>query len=82
MMNRHSIDTLIDRLDADVRQGDESSICAAVKRTLIDEIGEGRLELPAELTHPAPDDYARRLLHKCDEYAVVIASVARRRARR
>lgn len=52
------------RLDRSVEAGDPEAITAAVKRDLEDLLGRGALKLPAHLTVPLPDHYARRLLHR------------------
>ncbi len=67
-----SVDRLIARLDADTAVEDSNACCEAVKQTLIEEIGGHALELPAEFTRPSAKDYARRLLHKTDRYAIVV----------
>ncbi len=65
---------LIQRLDQDTALSDVEAICAAVKATLVQEIVDTNLELPAEFLAPVPGDYARRLLHRHpdDRYAVVV----------
>jgi predicted metal-dependent enzyme (double-stranded beta helix superfamily) len=63
---------LITRLDADTAAKDSDTICQAVKQTLIEEIGGGTFELPTEFVRPCDGSYARRLLHKTDQYVVVI----------
>ncbi len=67
-----SIERLIARLDSDTAAAQCKERCEAVKQTLIEEIGGRALELPAELTRPCADAYARRLLHKTDRYIVVV----------
>lgn len=67
-----SVQRLIARLDADTAGAKSDANCEAVKRTLIEEIGGGAFELPAEFTCPSKSDYARRLLHKSDRYVVVV----------
>ena len=65
---------LIQRLDADTVLPTVKAICEAVKNTLVCEIVDGNLELPAELVRPVSEDYGRRLLHRHpdDRYAVVV----------
>ncbi|MCA8955875.1 MAG: cysteine dioxygenase family protein [Planctomycetes bacterium] len=66
-----SVERLIDRLDAAASLADSESICAAVKRALVEEIGGG-LRLPAELLRPSSTGYARHLLHRGSGYAAVV----------
>ncbi len=65
---------LIQRLDADTALPTVEEICEAVKQTLVEEIVDGELELPANLVQPVGEDYGRRLLHRHPEgrYAVVV----------
>jgi len=65
---------LIQRLDADTALPTVEAICAAVKKTLVEEIVDGNLELPQELVQPVSGDYGRRLLHRQPDgrYAVVV----------
>lgn len=69
-----SLDRLLERIGAASGQDDVEAVCRGVKDALCEEVVRGGLELPAELIAPAPDKYARRLLHKCpqDRYAIVI----------
>jgi 3-mercaptopropionate dioxygenase len=55
---------LIARLDASVEAGSPKAITAAVKADLEQVLGARRLTLPAELTTPMAECYARRLLHR------------------
>lgn len=55
---------LIERLDQSVEAGSAEAITAAVKQDLEHMLGGRRLTLPATLTTPRPDCYARRLLHR------------------
>lgn len=68
------VERLLERIGTAAAQSDVEAICAGVKDALCEQIVRGGLELPAELIAPAPDKYARRLLHKCpqDSYAIVI----------
>ncbi len=69
---------LIQRLDADTVLPTVKAICEAVKNTLVCEIVDGNLELPAELVRPVSKDYGRRLLHRHPDgrYAVVVMTWA------
>ncbi|MDP3719962.1 MAG: cysteine dioxygenase family protein [Acidobacteriota bacterium] len=55
---------LIARLDRSVDAGDAGAVTAAVKADLEHVLGTRALVLPARLTNPRPDAYARRLLHR------------------
>ena len=55
---------LIARLDRSVEAGSAEAITALVKKDLEYVLGGGHLLLPASLTTPRPDAYARRLLHR------------------
>lgn len=55
---------LIARLDRSVDAGDAGAVTAAVKADLEQVLGARALVLPAALTRPRPDAYARRLLHR------------------
>jgi predicted metal-dependent enzyme (double-stranded beta helix superfamily) len=67
-----SVTRLIECLDAAVEQGSVEEICAAVKKGMVGLMSQGGFELPAEFLRQDPDSYARHLLHKTDDYAVVI----------
>ena len=67
-----SVRDLITRLDADTAHDTCEAVCDAVKATLIDAITNHRLELPAEFVGTSDQDYARRLLHSGERYAVVV----------
>ncbi len=67
-----SVEHLFSRLDTATSHDSDDAICEAVKTALIDEIGSGRLELPDEFLMPSTTGYARRLLHKTDDYAIVV----------
>ena len=62
------------RLDRSVEAGSAEAITAAVKRDLEFLLGGHRLSLPATLTTPRPDCYARRLLHRDPggRYSVIV----------
>lgn len=55
---------LIARLDRSVEAGSAEAITASVKNDLEHVLGGRQLSLPASLTQPRPDAYARRLLHR------------------
>jgi 3-mercaptopropionate dioxygenase len=55
---------LIARLDKSVEAPSVEAITASVKNDLEHILGGGHLALPAPLTTPRPDAYARRLLHR------------------
>ncbi|HVS01884.1 MAG TPA: cysteine dioxygenase family protein [Thermoanaerobaculia bacterium] len=59
------LDGLCTALDEAVREPDEERLTDAVKEALVRTVTSQALELPAELTRPRPDGYARRLLHLC-----------------
>jgi len=63
-MHCEGLTELISRLDRSVEAGDPEAITAAVKADLEDLLGRRALVLPAALTEPRPDHYARRLLHR------------------
>ena len=55
---------LIRRLDVAVDVADDAMRCRNVKQVLIDVVGSGEQFVPASFLAPAPDRYARRLLHR------------------
>jgi predicted metal-dependent enzyme (double-stranded beta helix superfamily) len=55
---------LIARLDRSVEAGSSKAITAAVKADLEHVLGSHSLALPAAMTQPLPDHYARRLLYR------------------
>ena len=67
-----SIRDLIRRLDAATALDSTAAICEAVKTSLVETIGQRGLDLPVAFTRTSPDVYARRLLHACDSYSVVV----------
>jgi predicted metal-dependent enzyme (double-stranded beta helix superfamily) len=67
-----SISRLIKRLDLDVAGNDSEVICDAVKKTLIEEVGRDSFLLPEKFTRPGDKYYTRRLLHKSDNYCIVV----------
>jgi predicted metal-dependent enzyme (double-stranded beta helix superfamily) len=62
--------TLIQQLDRAVSRRDPNAICEDVKHVLID----AAFEIPPEYAEPAPEGYARRLLHHCPQwdYSVMV----------
>ena len=67
-----SIRDLIRRLDAATALESTAAICEAVKTSLVETISRRGLELPVRFTETSPDMYARRRLHACENYAVVV----------
>ena len=69
-----TIARLVGRIDAAVASGDPARICPAVKSILTEEVGGGRLSLPAALLVQAREGYARRLLHRdpSTRYSIVV----------
>lgn len=65
---------LIRRLDQAVAMRDPHTLCQNVKRTLGEIVGSGEDFVDAGFLRPAPDRYARRLLHKdpAGRYTVVV----------
>ena len=68
------VSELIRRLDRAVSTGDDDTLCREVKRVLTEVVMSGEEFLDAPYLAPAPDRYARRLLHKdpAGRYSVVI----------
>ena len=58
------VDELIRRLDEAVAARDDATRCRNVKRVLIDIVNSGEQFVPQGFLVPAPDRYARRLLHR------------------
>jgi 3-mercaptopropionate dioxygenase len=65
---------LVRRLDLAVATRDPHALCQNVKRTLTEIVGSGDDFVDAGFLRPAPDRYARRLLHKdpAGRYTVVV----------
>jgi predicted metal-dependent enzyme (double-stranded beta helix superfamily) len=65
---------LIRRLDEAVNAPDEFQLCANVKRVLTEVVKSGGEFVDAALLAPAPDRYARRLMHRdpAGRYSVVV----------
>ena len=68
------VDELIRRLDQAVATDDLDQLCSNVKRVLADVVGSGEPFVDLAFLEPAPDRYARRLLHQDPQgrYTVVI----------
>jgi 3-mercaptopropionate dioxygenase len=68
------ITALIRRLDEAVTTDDTNRLCASVKQTLCDLVASADDFLDASFLAPAPERYARRLLHKdpAGRYSVVV----------
>jgi 3-mercaptopropionate dioxygenase len=67
-------DALREKIDAAMLAGSPGAIAQKVKTALIETLKCDGLSLPAELTRPRPDCYARRLLHTDPEgrYTAVV----------
>ena len=68
-------DELVARLAAAVSQPTVEATTAAVRETLIDMIGSGRLALPEESRRPAEGSYARRLVYESPEHGYVVIAM-------
>lgn len=68
-------DELISRLDAAVQLTSTEATTAAVRETLIEMIGQGRLQLPEESKRPAEGSYARRLVYQSPEHGYVVIAM-------
>ncbi len=68
------VNDLIRRLDAAVATDDPHVICQNVKRVLEEVVSAGEHFVSADFLKPAPDRYARRLLHRdpTGRYTVVV----------
>ncbi len=68
------VDELIRRLDRAVATDDPQDLCRRVKGVLADVVGSGEQFVDAAFLKPAPERYARRLLHRdpADRYSVVV----------
>jgi len=58
------VDELIQRLDEAMAPSDDAGRCRNVKQVLIDVVKSGEQFVPDAFLQPAPDRYARRLLHR------------------
>ena len=67
-------DELIRRLDQAVDTQDTDQLCRNVKRVLAEVVSSGEQFVDPALLKPAPDKYARRLMHKdpAGRYSVVV----------
>ncbi len=59
-----TVPELLRRLDDATRSRDDETVVREVKQVLVDALGTGALPLDPALLAPAPDRYARRLLHR------------------
>ena len=68
------VDELIRRLDRAVATDDPHRLCTNVKDVLADVVGRGQEFVDSPFLKPAPERYARRLLHKdpAGRYSVVV----------
>ena len=68
------VDDLVQRLDRAVSTDDPDRLCGNVKRVLVEVVSGGGQFVDAALLAPAPDRYARRLMHRdpADRYSVVV----------
>ena len=67
------VDELIRRLDQATLAPDDAGRCRNVKKVLVDIVASGEQFLDPSLLQPAPDRYARRLIHRApdDRYTVL-----------
>lgn len=67
-------ETLREKIDAAMLAGSPGAIAQKVKTALVETLKCDGLSLPAELTRPLPNTYARRLLHSDPEgrYTAVV----------
>ena len=67
------VDELIRRLDEATAAPDDAARCRSVKQVLIDIVASGEQFLDPPFLVPAPDRYARRLLHRApgNRYTVI-----------
>jgi predicted metal-dependent enzyme (double-stranded beta helix superfamily) len=61
------VDELIRRLDGATTARDDAARCRAVKQVLIDIVNSGEQFLSPPYLEPAPDRYARRLIHRAPD---------------
>ena len=68
------VNELIRRLDEAMAPADDAARCRNVKNVLIDVVGSGEQFVPPAFLVPAPERYARRLLHRDPEgrYTVLV----------
>lgn len=60
----HTVAELMRRLDDATRSRDDEVVVREVKQVLVDTLSGGALQLDPAFLVPAPDKYARRLLHR------------------
>jgi len=58
------VNELIRRLDQAMGAADDAARCRSVKQVLIEVVGSGEQFVPQSFLVPAPEHYARRLLHR------------------
>jgi predicted metal-dependent enzyme (double-stranded beta helix superfamily) len=65
---------LIEKLDTAIRPGDVAGTTDRLKQLLSELARQGSIRLPRRFYEPAPDCYARRLLHRCPDrgYTAVV----------
>ena len=61
------VQALARRLEEVASESNVASLCQAVKRVLVEELGQQRVRVPQEYLEPTPDGYARRCLFKDPE---------------
>lgn len=68
------VQDLIRRLDQAMAPADDAARCQAVKHVLCDVVASGEAFVDAPMLAPAPDRYARRLLHRdpAGRYTVLV----------
>lgn len=71
----HGKDELISRLDAAVASSNVEAITQGVKDALVDLISRRAFELPADMYQPAPEGYARRLVHKSESLGYTVVAM-------
>src|SRR4029079_18921668 len=69
------VDELVERLDRAVQEPTPERITAAVKETLEEMVAGGTFELPAALTEPKSDHYARRRIHRSAEHGYTVIAM-------
>lgn len=74
MSGTHTSGDITSRLDAVIHTAAPPRVPEMVKAVLIDSMQSGALRLPARLTVPRPDTYARRLFHRdpAGHYTMVV----------
>jgi predicted metal-dependent enzyme (double-stranded beta helix superfamily) len=69
------VDELVERLDRAVQEPTPERITTAVKDALEEMVAGGTFELPAALTEPKSDHYARRLIHRSAEHGYTVIAM-------